>query len=63
MGLFGRKTAEKLDTAADGLIRAGERVGGVKGAKIGNAVAGIILGRRLERCSEACGWCNGHPDS
>jgi hypothetical protein len=45
MGLFSRKTAETLDSAADALHRAGKKVAGEKGARAGDAVASTVLGR------------------
>ena len=54
MGLFGRKTAETLDTAAGALHRAGKKVGGEKGGCAGDAVASGLFGRVRDLCNEDC---------
>ncbi|MEU2789036.1 hypothetical protein [Streptomyces sp. NPDC007100] len=54
---FGRKTAEKLDSAAGALYRAGKKVGGEKGGRIGDAVASTVLGPIRDRCEEANCTC------
>jgi hypothetical protein len=52
MGLFSRKTAETLDSAADALHRAGKKVAGEKGARAGDAVASTVLGPVRDLCHE-----------
>lgn len=52
------KTSAKLDNAAVALHKAGVKVGGQKGARVAKAISSVALGRHLEPCSEACGWCN-----
>ncbi|GCD37968.1 hypothetical protein OEIGOIKO_05778 [Streptomyces chrestomyceticus JCM 4735] len=54
MALFGRKTAEKLDTAAGVLYRAGRKAGGEKGGRVGDAIATTVLGPIRDRCEDAC---------
>jgi hypothetical protein len=54
MGLFGRKTAEKLDATAGALHRAGKKVGGEKGGRVGDAIATAALGPIRDRCDEDC---------
>lgn len=54
--MSGRKA--KLDSAAVALHKAGVKIGGRKGARVAKAISSATLGRHLEPCSEACGWCN-----
>lgn len=54
MGLFGKKTAEKLDTTAGALHKAGKKVGGEKGGRVGDAVANATLGGLRRRCDADC---------
>lgn len=51
---LGRKTAEKLDSAAEGLHRSGKRVAGEWGGRVGDAVANVTLGALRRRCNTEC---------
>jgi hypothetical protein len=55
---FSKKISETLDTAADTLHRAGQKVAGERGEAAAQVISAAVLGRYLEQCSEACGWCN-----
>lgn len=55
---MGRRTEKALDATADGLHRVGVKVAGDRGARAAKTVSRAALGRHLEPCSEACGWCN-----
>lgn len=52
--MFGRKTAEKLDTAAGALHSAGKKVGGKTGGRVGDAVANATLAPLRRLCDEDC---------
>lgn len=58
--MFGKKTAAKLDTAAGALHRAGKKVAGEKGGRVGDAIATGVLGGLRARCNTSCtqGGCN-----
>ncbi|MFE9736124.1 hypothetical protein ACFYO9_37360 [Streptomyces sp. NPDC005863] len=55
--MFGRKTAEKLDDAAAALYRAGKRVGGERGGRVGDAVASATLDLVRGRIGVDCTRC------
>lgn len=54
MGLFGRKTAEALDTAAGKLNRAGKKVAGERGGRVGDAIANVTMSGLRARCGVDC---------
>ena len=49
-----KTTAEKLDTAAGKLHRAGKRVGGETGGRVGDAIATAAFGRLRDACDTDC---------
>lgn len=59
-----KTAAERLDDAAAALYRAGKKVGGEKGGRVGNAVANVTIGP-IRNCFEtdctrcARGVCDG----
>ncbi|MGW2920392.1 hypothetical protein ACWDBF_21375 [Streptomyces angustmyceticus] len=55
--MFGKKTAEKLDTAAGALHKAGRKVAGERGGRTGDAIATAALGGLRARCNTDC-TCN-----
>ena len=55
MGLFSsKKTAATLDSAAASLYRAGTKVAGETGGKVGDAIANATLGPIRSRNAHAC---------
>jgi hypothetical protein len=61
MSLLSRKTtATALDTAASNLYRVGLRIAGPTGGKVGDALAGAVLGPVRSRIDTPC-TC-GKPD-
>lgn len=55
MGLFSSKTtATALDTAAAGLHKAGTKVAGETGGKVGDAIANATLGGIRSRLGHTC---------
>ncbi|MFD6360189.1 hypothetical protein ACFWFX_10080 [Streptomyces roseolus] len=56
--MFGRKTAQKLDTAAGALHDAGKKVAGKAGGKAGDAIANAVLGPIRNRIDESCTNCS-----
>ncbi|MGW1143832.1 hypothetical protein ACWD6I_01965 [Streptomyces sp. NPDC002454] len=55
--MFGRKTAEKLDTAAAVLYSAGTKVAGDTGGRIGDAIANAALAPIRRHIDETCTNC------
>lgn len=53
-----RRISRVLDGAANGVHVAGKKVAGERGVKAAKTVSKALLGRHLEPCSDACGWCN-----
>lgn len=53
-----RNASAKADSATAAIFRAGKAVAGEKGGQAASAVTGPLLGRTVERCSDACGHCN-----
>ena len=52
--MFGKKTAEKLDTAAAALHKAGKKVAGERGGRAGDVIATATLGGLRSRCNTDC---------
>ncbi|MFD4547248.1 hypothetical protein [Streptomyces sp. NPDC058466] len=55
--MFGRKAAEKLDSAAAALHSAGTKVGGKAGGRAGDAVANAVIAPVRSRINEDCTRC------
>ncbi|QTD96998.1 hypothetical protein [Streptomyces cyanogenus] len=60
--MFGRKAAEKLDSAAAALHRAGKKVGGEKGGRAGDALANAAIAPVRRHIDTGCtrGKCKQH---
>lgn len=56
--MFGRKTAQKLDTAASALHKAGKKVGGNTGGRVGDAIANAAIAPIRSRIDESCTNCS-----
>lgn len=54
MGLFGKNTAKKIDTAAKALHDTGQKIAGETGGRVGDAVASTVLGPIRSRCNTSC---------
>ncbi len=52
--MFRRKAAEKLDTAAGALHRAGKKAAGETGGRVGDAVANATLAPLRRLSGEGC---------
>ena len=55
--MFGRKAAEKLDTTAAALHRAGKKVGGEKGGRAGDAIANAVIAPIRSHINTGCTHC------
>lgn len=55
--MFGRKAAEKLDSAAAVLHTAGKKVGGKAGGRAGDAVANAVIAPVRSRIDADCTRC------